>query len=235
MDYKIIEDEVFAFTADYFDEIADLAEENELFIQNNNLHAPKENYTVLHKFLQKTLNNFKILDPTFCSGTLNKLSIDLNQLSAKLENIIKKSKDVKNIFEKEFLPTSPSLVNFAKATIEFAQLPDKTPEEFLYLKQMKKDYIRIKEVYFNIFEEIFNDDKKHYLTGLKHGINTKAYYFNKLLWKEADKSITIVKHFSIRKLDGKLNTKEYILFTTALMRPYTDEYRYLQKCLRVFK
>ena len=235
MDYKTIEDEVFEFSADYFDDIATLAEENETFVQEHDLHIPKENYTILNKFLQKTLNNFKILDQTYCSNTLDKLSFDLEQICFKFDSVIKNSHNTKDIFDKKFLPTSPTLVNFAKATIDFAELPHKTTDEILYLKQMKKDYLKLKEVYFTIFEEIFNDDKKHYLTSLKYGINTKSYYFDKLLWKEADQSITIVKHFSIRKLEGKLNTKDYILFTTALMRPYTDEYRYLQKCLRIFK
>ena len=235
MDYKNIEDEVYQFCEEYFEDVAILSEENEIFIEDYGLYIPKENYTILVPFLQKTLKNFKILDPTFYSNTLDKLSKDLLQTTQTYAEIIKKSKNLKEIFESEFLQESPILTNFAKAIIEFAQLPDKTSDELSYLKKMKKDYMKLKEVFFNIFEEIFSDDKRHYLNTINNGINAKSYYFDKLLWKEADHSITIVKHFSIRKLDEKLNTKDYILFTTALMRPYTDEYRYLQNCLKVFK
>ncbi len=235
MDYKTIEDEVYQFCAIYFDDIAGVAEDNANFIEDNNLRIPKENYSILNPFLQKTLKNFKILDQTFCTSTLSKLSHDLEYLSELYSGVVKKSQDTLKIFESKFIPSSPTLTNFAKAILDFAELPDKTSEEILYLKKMKIDYPKLKEIFYTIFEEVFTDDKKHHLLSLKSGINTKAYYFDKLLWKEADASLIIVKHFQIRKLDGKLNTKDYILFTTALMRPYTDEYRYLQKCLKVFK
>ena len=235
MDYETIEDEVYSFCAVFFQDIADIAQDNANFIEDNHLRIPKENYVVLNKFLQKTHNNFKILDPTYYSPTLNKLVEDLKQLSELYEHINKKSKDIKNIFESQFIQTSPTLITFGKKIVEFSELPDKTSDEVIYLKQIKKDYRQLKEVFYNIFQEILNNDKKYHLLTLNSGINTKSYYFDKLLWKEADASITIVKHFSIRKLDGKLNSKDYILFTTAIMRPYTDEYRYLQNCLKVFK
>lgn len=235
MDYEIIENEVDGFSALFFEDIADAAEENDHFIDDNSLPVPREDYTILNKFLQKTLANFKILDPTYCSSTLNKLGTDLKQLSEIYDKLLKKTKDTKSIFESQFIPHSPTLTSFAKAILDLAELPNKTPEDALYLKKLKTDYIKLKEIFYEIFEEVFINDKKRYLLALKSGMNTKSYYFDKLLWKEADASMTIVKHFSIRKLDGKLNTKDYILFTTAIMRPYTDEYRYLQTCLKVFK
>ena len=235
MNYKTIEDEVYKFCEIYFKELADVAEDNAHFVDDHNLRIPKENYAILNKFLQKTLQNFKILDPTYSTKTLNKLALDLAQLNEFYIAIEKKSRDIKSIFEKKFIPKSPTLINFAKAILDFADLPDKTSDELIYIKKMKQDYIQLKKVYESIFEETFSDDKKHYLLTLKGAINSKSYYFDKLLWKEADESLTIVKHFSIRKLDEKLNSKDYILFTTALMRPYTDEYRYLQDCLKVFK
>ena len=235
MDYEIIENEVENFNVLFFEDVAGIAQENDSFIDDNSLPIPREDYTILNKFLQKTLGNFKILDPTYCSSTLDKLGTDLKQLSEVYDKLLKKTKDARSVFESKFLPHSTTLTNFAKAILDFAELPDKTSEETLYLKKLKTDYLKLKEVFFGIFEEVFADEKKRYLIALKSAMNTKSYYFDKLLWKEADASMTIVKHFSIRKLDGKLNTKDYILFTTAIMRPYTDEYRYLQNCLKVFK
>jgi len=235
MDYQIIEDEIYKFCESYFDDISEIAEDNAHFIEDNRLRIPKDNYAILNKFLQKTLNNFKILDQTYCTSTLDKLGKDLEQLDEVYRYVVKKSENTRKIFDTKFLPSSHTMTTFAKAILDFAELPEKTSEEIFYLKKMKKDYPQLKEVFYTIFEEVFTNDKKHHLLALKSGINTKTYYFDKILWKEADASITIVKHFSIRKLDGKLNTKDYILFTTAIMRPYTDEYRYLQKCLKVFK
>lgn len=235
MDYKIIEDEVYLFCEDFFEDVAILSDDNEAFIEDNGLYIPKENYTILVDFLQKTFKNFKILDPTFYSITLDKLSNDLMQTTQIYNEVIQSAQNIKEIFESEFLRDSPTLTTLAKAILEFSQLEDKTEDELEYLKQIKKDYLKLKEIFFNIFEEIFSDDKKHYLNTIKSGINTKSYYFDKLLWQEANLSPAIVKHFSTRKLTKKLNTKDYILFTTTLMRPYTDEYKYLQNCLKVFK
>jgi len=235
MDYKIIEDEIYQFCEEFFYDISDISEENDDFIVNNKLRVPKENYAILNKFLQKTLKNFKILDQTYCTSTLDKLGRDLEQLCKVYDTVLKESINVRDIFESKFIATSPTLTNFAKAILNYVELPEKTADEILSIKKMKKDYPKLKEIFFNIFEEVFGDDKRHHLLSLRSGINTKSYYFDKLLWKEADASVTIVKHFSIRKLEGKLNTKDYIVFTTAIMRPYTDEYRYLQKCLKVFK
>lgn len=235
MDYETIEDEVYEFCEIYFDEIAEVAENNVNFIEDNRLHIPKENYAILNKFLQKVLKNFKILDQNYCSSTLDKLGYDLEQLNELYDNVVKKSKNTLDIFESKFTPRSHILTNFTKALLNTSELSNKTQEDIDSIKKMKKDYPKLKEVFYSIFEEVFNEDKKQNLVNLKNSINSKTYYFDKLLWKEADKSATIVKHFSIRKLDGKLNTKDYILFTTAIMRPYTDEYRYLQNCLKVFK
>jgi len=235
MDYKIIEDEIYNFCSDFFEEVSIITEDNVDFIEDNQLHIPKENYAVLNNFLQKTLNNFKILDPTFCSSTLDKLGRDLIYLNNIYNETNKKTANISKIFESKFIPQSSTLTNFAKSILEFSDLADKTSDEIFFLKKMKKDYLQLKEIFFTNFEEIFNDDKKYYMTSLKSSINIKCYYLDKLLWKEADESIAIVKHFSIRKLDEKLNSKDYILFTTALMRPYTEEYKYLQTCLRVFK
>lgn len=235
MDYKDIEDEVYEFCSIYFEEIAIVAEDNLAFIEENRLHMPKENYSILNEFLQKTHRNFKILDPVYCSSTLDKLSRDLNQLNELYTRVEKNASNKEEIFNSKFIPASNILTNFTKAIYDFTEAAEKTSEQILYLKQMKEDYAKLKKVFYSLFEDIFYDDKKNYLLNLKDSINTKSYYFDKLLWIEADDSAIIVKHFSIRKLDGKLNTKDYILFTTSLMRPYTEEYRYLQKCLKVFK
>ncbi len=235
MDYKIIEDEVYQFCEEYFEDIAILSGKNEAFTEDNGLYIPKENYTILVQFLQKNFKNFKILDPTFYSDTLDKLSKDLLQITQIHAEVLKRSQNIKEIFESNFLRESPTLTNFAKNIIDFTQLPDKTSDELSYFKQIQKDYIKLQEIFFNIFEEIFNDDKKHYLSTINNGINIKSYYFDKLLWQEVNLSLTITKHFSARKLTGKLNTQKYILFSSSIMRPYTQEYEYLQNCLKVFK
>ncbi|WP_294962172.1 hypothetical protein [Sulfurimonas sp.] len=92
-----------------------------------------------------------------------------------------------------------------------------------------------KEVYFSTFQEIFKDDLKYFLESLSLCLNSKTYYFDKLLWKEAESSLVIKKHLQALEINNKLNTRDYLLYTTDLMRPYTEEYEYLQSCLRIYK
>ena len=98
MDYETIEEEVNNFNTLFFDDVADLAKENDDFIDGNALPVPREDYTILDKFLQKTLGNFKVLDIAYCSSTLNKIATDLRYLSEVYDKFQKKSKDTKNIF-----------------------------------------------------------------------------------------------------------------------------------------
>jgi len=102
-------------------------------------------------------------------------------------------------------------------------------------RKLSKILQELKSVYYTAFEEIFNDDKKYFISSLMKALNSKTYYFDKLLWREASKSNVITKHFQLLKIKNRLNTKDYLLYTTGLMRPYTKEYQYLQSCLRIYK
>jgi hypothetical protein len=96
---------------------------------------------------------------------------------------------------------------------------------------LKEDFKRLDSIYFDVFEEIFYDIfyrvKKHLLNIL----NSKALYFEVIMWDEAKDSQAIINHYNFLGIK-KLNTKSYILHTTKLMRPYTNEYRMLKRILR---
>jgi len=61
------------------------------------------------------------------------------------------------------------------------------------------------------------------------------FYFDRLIWKSASESESIVRHMKIRKMKGEFSSKGYLKFIMSMMRPYTDEYKYLEKCLKVYK
>jgi hypothetical protein len=235
MDLTIIEEEVFKFNREFFSEISSASEEYLNFIEQNHLHIPKENYTIVGQFLQNTLRNFRILDSTFMSQTLKKINSDVKHLNTLYNETLEDSADIKAIFESEFLTYSTSFANVGKEIIKAQNIRNPSNEDKKEKKRLSALLLELKEIYYNTFEEIFKEDKKYFLESLMICLNSMTYYLDKLLWKEASASIVITKHFQVLKIKNKLNTKDYLLHTTDLMRPYTKEYRYLQSCLRIYK
>lgn len=235
MDLTIIEDEIYKFHRVFFAEVSEASERCLNFIEKNNLHIPKENYTIVGDFLNTTLKNFRVLDSTFMSSTLKKLNADVKYLSALYNETKEETKNVKEIFESEFIPSSVSFSRFARVVSNAQSIRNPTDEQRKERKELSSMLSELKDIYYLTFKEIFNDDKKYFLESLMLSLNSKTYYLDKLLWKEASASIVITKHFQVLKIKNKLNTRDYLLYTTGLMRPYTKEYQYLQSCLRIYK
>ncbi|WP_294962174.1 hypothetical protein [Sulfurimonas sp.] len=80
MNLTIIEEKIENFNRDFFSQIANTAEEGLDFIEQNNLHVPKEKYTIIGEFLHNTLKSFRILDSTFMSTTLKKIDTDITYM-----------------------------------------------------------------------------------------------------------------------------------------------------------
>nr|WP_321267159.1 hypothetical protein [uncultured Sulfurimonas sp.] len=235
MDLTIIEEEIFKFNKDFFSEISTTTQRCLNFIELNHFHIPKENYTIVGEFLHSTLKNFRILDSTFMSSTLKKIDLDVMNLKALHNKTLSNSKDIKHIFESEFIASSPSFTRFAKEVLKAQQIQNPSDEQRKNKKHLLAMMIELKDIYYTTFLEIFKEDQKYFLESLMIVLNSKTYYFDKLLWKEASASIALTKHFQVLKIKNKLNTKDYLLYTTGLMRPYTKEYQYLQSCLRIYK
>lgn len=235
MDLTIIQEEVYKFNGDFFSEIAAVTEECLNFIEHNHLHEPKENYTIVGDFLHNTLKSFRILDSTFMSLTLKKIDSDIKYLQTLYDETIENSQNIKNIFESGFITSSPSFSRFAREVMKIQAIRNPTDEQRKEKKKLSAMLAELKNIYYTVFEEIFRDDKKYFLESLMISLNSKTYYFDKLLWREAASSMVITKHFQVLKIKNKLNTKDYLLYTTGLMRPYTKEYQYLQSCLRIYK
>jgi hypothetical protein len=235
MDLTIIEDEVYKFNREFFSEVSDTTEECLNFIEQNRLHIPKENYTIVGEFLHNTLKNFRILDSTFMSSTLKKINSDIKYLQILYDETVEDSQNIKNIFELEFITSSPSFSHFAREVLKAQSIRNPNDEQRKEKKKLSAMLVELKNIYFTTFEEIFKDDKKYFLESIMISLNSKTYYLDKLLWKEAASSIVITKHFQVLKIKNKLNTRDYLLYTTGLMRPYTKEYQYLQSCLRIYK
>lgn len=232
MDINTIENQVNNFTDTFFANEKFLVDTSSSFIEKHDLYTPKENYTIVVDFLFSVIKNFRVLDSKFMGDTLQKLYIDVQSLQAKYLSLQTKTKDTEEVFNKHFIPSLPTM-NLLRQEIK--NIKQVTSDDKIMLETLIKDYKALKNIYAEVFNEIFRDEKKYYLSSLLSILNSRAYYLDKVLWVQADKSLVITKHFKILNIEDKLNTKTYLLYTTGLMRPYTAEYKYLQSCLRIYK
>jgi len=235
MNIQTIEDEIIQFNNTYFYETTQIVEGCLDFIQNNNLIVPKANYAIVTNFLAKMVKNFRILDSKFLTNCMSKLLNDIKILQSSYKELPKTQSEVLQVFKSEFIPFSPLLSSMAKELLELHNLKKKSEDEIAYQKRVTANFKELKDIYYKMFIEIFNDDKNYFIKAIKEILNSKSFYLDKLIWIESEKSIVLKKHFKILKMQDRLNTKSYLLYTTEMMRQYTDEYKYLQSCLRIYK
>jgi len=235
MDNKTIEDEIYDFIDEYFSDELAIIDEELGFIENNRLLTPCIDYTYMYNFLSDILTKFKIIDPNFSSITIDKLNNDIKNMEKNYNLFLQKSSNLQSVFKSTFVKRSLTLQNYTKSILDLQTTQEKSEEQFHILKQKKQNLVKIREVYFPIFKDIFLENISVIRSDFKTCLNTKLYYFDKLLWGAAADSNVIVRHMKIRKMEGKFSAKEYLKFIMSLMRPYTDEYKYLEKCLKVYR
>ena len=235
MDITIIEDEVSYFCADFFEEATIEVEEGIDFLEDNELEVPKENYTVLPNFLNTIIQRFRVLDSNFVSPLLEKVRKDMRTIQKILIPLKEHSKDIPKLFEEEFIPSSEVLSDLQKDLNDQRIRARGNADLKQRLDESEERYNKLKDIYYEVFSEMFYEDKKYYIESLSLILNSKAFYCDKLLWKEANESNFIKKHFQVQKISTVLNSKNYLLHATSLMRPYTKEYEYYQSCIRIYK
>jgi hypothetical protein len=125
-------------------------------------------------------------------------------------------------------------------------------------KKIKKTYVdsiyelsKVKDEYHNVKSEMikiekreemrffpkFNKLKEINLKKLEKIINTKLYYFEKILWFNASKSPLVIKFFNDSHIEGNFSTKtfiKYFLKNIDISKSSNSKwYLYLQKMLKV--
>lgn len=235
MDMQNIEDEIDQFSVKYFQGYNTYLDDQFDFIQNNHLLQPKENYTIAIELLNKIAKHFQVLDIKFYSKTLKKLLDDIKNTQSVFDTFKQTSKLQKEIFTKEFIPSSPTLSKIAKTILELQNRKELDDEERLWLEDLKLGFKELKKVYFEVFSEVFHDELHYIHTSFMSILNTKSFYLDRLIWREARYSDIITKQYKVLIQAKKFNTKEYIVYTSGMMHPYSKEYLYLQSCLRIYK
>lgn len=235
MDIKTIEDEIYQFDEEFFEDASALIEDGNNFIEDNFLYTPKENYTAVADFLNHTLENFRRMDTGFMTPTLEKLKNDIKILHSLHISTKKKSKDIKEIFNKHFLPNSMPFKVLEKEILTLRGIVNKSSEDKEFLKLTIDDFRDLHTVYYETFYHIFYEDRRYYLNSILVILNSVVYYYDKLLWKEANKSKFITHRYRSKKDSSILNTRDFLIHTTDMMQPYTREYEYLRSCIRIYK
>lgn len=235
MDTDTIKDDVCRFDDALFGETFDIIDDNFEFMDNLAFYESKRNHFLAFKFLNSMMQNFTNIDNKFSSETLRKLHRDINNLH-KLYKYYKDSlKNVDEMFEKKFLP---NIEVFKEIKEEMQYLKDKNhmdADDRDYMRILKRHEKELKKIYFSYFEDDYKEQLKDITGSLQNILNTKIYYFDSMLWSDAMKSDIIWRSMKRLKLDKSINSQKYIEYKIGVVLPYTDDYEYLQRCLRIYR
>ena len=236
MDIENIEDEIYDYCDFYFKDINEIIEDEMELIEANNLLQPKDNFITLFDYLNKVVGYFKNLDNAIMDGTLRKIYIDVNYLYKIYEKKKESSEDVRKIFENKFLKKSEAFKVLDTEISKYDENSDITSEERIDYEKLINNREELMDVYFEAFEYIFTTERKYNLHMLLSIINTKIYFLDKFLWNEVSHSKVIMRNLrEVEKNDEGLSSENYIKHRLKIMMPYSKEYLYLEKCLKVYK
>jgi hypothetical protein len=245
MDYEYIDREIDSFFNELFLEYNDLIESNYEFIKNNKLITPKIDYTKGVDFLFQTYKKFKDLDPKFAPKTIEKLFDDINLLIEIKLKFKEQVNSPQELFKSEFIPHSYALRCYQEATNNlqdhFNRSLSESSSEFLNsneiadLELKKENLVKIKKIYYKEFKFEMLKQKKQIESSLNFIMNSKLFYFDRLMWKYARNSYKMFSDLEVIGLDKNFSSYEYLVKVLDIIRPDTQRYNYLKRCLKIYK
>ena len=235
MNIDILTNDILALNDNFFDGAFDIVDSNYDFIDENALVQPKENYLLTFDFLNTSMNHFTNLDFNFVNKTLKKVHRDVNNLYKLHLSHQDYLSDLEKLFEKSFEKKIDLLIQMRSEIShiqnnDFIDAYDKETIEII-----TQQYKQLKTLYFNLFKDDFLYQSNNLICSIKSILNTKLFYFDQLLWMQANKSDLLKRLFKPINTNEDINSKIYIKHRLSIDLPYTDEYRYLTKCLRIYK
>jgi len=235
MDIQTIEDEINLFNSEFFKDVSEVCEEGLDFITNNHLYEPKENYTLLFQYLNTLFNHFKSLDYAIIDSTLAKLHRDIVYHNTLYTNLKNDTSKIRDICKNQVLKKSRLIISIEDELTKYKKVTNISVEDKKILKKHFSNFERLRIIYFELFQEVFVEDRDYYLSSLLQILNTKLYYLEKLLWIEASHSETIMRSLNKVKFTHNVGSQDYLAYKLKVIMPYSQDYIYLQKCLRIFK
>jgi hypothetical protein len=199
----------------------------------------------LYEYYQKFKSQVKIPQIIFHKQYLSRINL-YKELSTKLQVATENMEQFRSTMEStenelkmyKEAPKDTELLN------KYKNLKKRNVDAIYYFSEYKDEFIDIKSklVEFEKNEELeffpkFKDLKDKYLSSLENILNSKMFYFNKLLWYEAQKSETITRFFEESNIDGDYSTKtfiKYYLKNIDISKANNSEWlTYLNKILKV--
>ncbi|WP_455757356.1 hypothetical protein [Sulfurimonas sp.] len=243
MDIEIITEDITQHVDNLLNETADIIDDNFKFIDENGLIEPKKDYIILIDFLNKAVNHFSNLDYSFLDDTLKKTHRDVNNLNKLYEEQKNNLKNPEELFHKKVFPRIGLFKQIQKSLLELQHsdlLKTGDDETIALVKehfaQMQHQYKEMRKIYLEVFIEEFSEQTKDMISSLEIILNTKIYYLDKFLWMNALKSTSILRSINSNEYEFKsISSKEYLQVRIDVALPYTKDYEYLQKCLRIYK
>ena len=232
MDKKTITRVVEKFNDAYFKDVNQVVEDNFDFFDEYCTYSTRVNYFFTYKYLIFVYNQFTRIDVDFKSWTLEKLKRDIESLKKLFIEHEKVKSNLQDIFQKKFILKSKLFSYMLKELELLEETKEENVEEIQNLKRHLKE---LREVYFSIFEEDFLVQNRYVLQDLKEILNRKIFYFDKLLWMDAKESPTINRKIINLEKRGESNSKVYLKEILKITLPYSENYQYFEKCLKVYK
>ena len=200
------------FNDEYFNDEYEVLKFNINFLESNGFaYQTKIDYMKLNRFIAAAYNTIESNDIQVIDSLLSKFYKDIIFLNSFYKNCHEKSKDIGSVYKHSFLRAFGGLEGLYSTL-------NKEKEEKAGKKETKpnaeewsafEDYV--KETFVSEFKKEWEEYDQH----IRSIINTKTYYFDKLLWNEAKKSTAIVDFFKKSKraenqLSEELSTKIFI-------------------------
>ncbi|WP_321777183.1 hypothetical protein [Sulfurimonas sp.] len=233
MNIDIITNSITDYIDIRFAESLDIIDNNSDFIDAHNLIQPKKNYLLTLDYLNTTIKHFTSLDYTFYDKTLKKLHRDINSIYKLYDSLKKDEDEIKKIFDKRFFSKLNLFIEIEENLDYLEESSDINSDKRKMIKLIKSHYKAMYDIYFKIFQEEYLAQNKYVLSSIEEILNSKIFYLDHFLWMEGPKSGAISRTLKMLRLDANINSKKYLLHRLGVALPYTQDYQYLKKCLRV--
>ena len=199
------------FMDDYFSDEYEVLRFNINFLESNGFtYQTKIDYRKLNRFVSAAFNTIQSNDIQVIDALISKFYKDVVFLNNFYKSFLDKSKDAHIIFKHQFLKPYGGIEGLYK----FLDSKD-AKEGYKYKAPSEEELSSFEEYVKEEFRLGFVKESENYNTELRTIINTKTYYFDKLLWCEAKKSLSIREFFKKSKrsdsdISDELSTKIFI-------------------------
>jgi uncharacterized protein YxeA len=252
------------FLDTYFNEIREVVEFEQAFIEQNSLVGPNIDYFKLKRFLETAVRNLRAIDNNILSGLVYKLYKDVMSLHDFYSSAMSKVAMPILIFERDFLKTLKPYKQLSERIEELKSIRNSYEMKMRYLEgsmkalefnmnsdEKRREYVGLKSRYAeathffaeNTFKDMFlswfEEYKNYYLSELRGATNAKFYYLDKLLWYKAERSQEIRRFFKDSGIRGNYDTKtfiEYYLRNIDLKKTFDKGWHtYLKEILTILE